>query len=305
MMPVFRTSSSIPRPEPSVTQEDPSEQGAPPGILLFGFLTIPLLILYNNLMQIQLYAINLLLEDIMEHYRLKILRIVKEQPHTRTYHLEKPHGFHWAEGAHAHFAFPADDAATSAAPTLVRHMSIMTLPEEHTIGFTTRLRPDSPFKQRLFHRPVGEDLLLFKPGSRMTLQRRQRPVVLLSMGVGMATMRPLILAHHRDGTGIPLLVNLHVDSADHPLYRKTLDSLTSPSYMNHWVRSRRDFYERLHTLHPLSPLYYVVGSDAFLLEVLRLLLREGVPLSDIITDKKELFLKKLLSIPPGEFKLLL
>lgn len=241
----------------------------------------------------------------MEHYRLKILRIVREQPHTRTYHLEKPHDFHWAEGAHAHFTFPADAAATSPAPSLVRHMSIMTLPEERTIGFTTRIRPDSPFKQRLSHRPVGEDLVLFKPGSRMALQRLQRPVVLLSMGVGMATMRPLILAHHRNGAGIPLLVNLHVDAAHHPLYRKTLDPLTSPSYVNHWERNRRDFYARLHTLRHLTPLYYVVGSDAFLLEVLRLLLRQGVPLSDIVTDKKEVFLKKLLLIPPGEFKLLL
>ena len=226
----------------------------------------------------------------MEKYTVKIMGIVEEGRHTKTYLLEKPEDLIWEEGAHMHVGLAGFDAGEKPNKEWVRHMSIMTLPEEGNIGFPTRFPTHlSEFKQRLAALEPGDELVLFKIGSRMALRRENKPLILLSMGVGIATMRPLVHRFVDDSSHIRGLVNLNVDSSEQYIFQKELDSLQSTQYHNIWTPSRSAFYEALtEAANQADAYFYVVGSDLFLQDVIQLLRAKQIPADQIILDKKEM-----------------
>ena len=225
----------------------------------------------------------------MTKYRLRILDIIEEVPGTKTYFLEKPEDFIWEEGAHTHIGLVGFDEGEKPNKEWVRHMSIMTTTDENRIGFTTRfIAPFSEFKEKLSALKVGDELVLFKVGSKMYLRRENRPLVLLSMGVGVATMRPLIHSFIKDSSNISSIIHVNVDSSKEYIYYSQLEGLTSTSYKNYWTGSRSEFYEEVNELSKLeNALYYVVGSHYFLLDVIKFLKSKGIENKDIVIDKKD------------------
>lgn len=225
----------------------------------------------------------------MVKYRLKILDIIDEAYGTKTFLLEKPEEFTWVEGAHTHIGLLGFDEGEKPNKDWVRHMSIMTLPTENKIGFTTRtLRSSSEFKEKLSKLHIGDELILFKIGSRMYLRRENRPIVLISMGVGIAVMRTLIQSFVKDTTDIPKIFNVNVDSSKDFIYKAELDGLVNMNYQNYWVSSRNELYEVLDAVSVNSDaIYYVVGSDGFMKDVIEFLKNKGLNGNDIMLDKKE------------------
>lgn len=223
----------------------------------------------------------------MKH-RLKIIDIIDEGLDTRTYYLEKPLDFNWEEGSHTHIAVEGYDIGEVPNKKLVRHMSIMTLAQEERIGFTTRFpSAASEYKTKLSEYKVGEELIIFKLGSRMRLRRENRPIVLLSMGVGIATMRPLILAFNQYDSDIKELIQINVDSSI-SIYKNELESLVNDKFLNIWCKSRVEFYQNLsEVMKKDNPIYYIVGSDTFLRTNIQKLKSNGVKVEDIMIDKKE------------------
>ena len=127
-------------------------------------------------------------------YWTKINDVIEESPETKTYILDCPEGFTWEEGAHTHLALEGFNAGDKPNRSLIRHMSICTLPDEKTIGITTRVREQcSEFKTRLDALGIGGEVALFKTHSNVPLKREDKSVYLLSSGVGLATFRPLVL----------------------------------------------------------------------------------------------------------------
>lgn len=225
----------------------------------------------------------------MNKYTVKILDIKEQAGGTKSYYLQKPADFFWQEGAHTHIALPGFDAGDAPRKEWVRHMSIMTLPEEGSIGFTTRVPgSESEFKNRLNALHPGDMLIFFKLGSKLALQRLGRPIVLLTMGVGIAAARPVVLAYARDGQEIPCLTCVNVDAPGAHLFRNELDSVGTQGYTSLWPDSRNAFYQMLPTLcaQPHA-LYYIVGSDAFIHDVIAKLRSAGVADADILLDKKD------------------
>ena len=226
----------------------------------------------------------------MEKYRLSIVDIIDESPNTKTYILERPETLTWDEGSHIHLALEDYDKDEVPNKALVRHMSIMSNWDENKIAFTTRfIEPHSPFKEGLVHLTKGDHLKVFKVNSRMTLRREDRPLVLISMGVGLATMRPLIHRFHQDSKNIPLLVNLNVDAhAAHEkaLYQDEIEGLRNDRLQLHWCKSRLELFYALECLNIENPIYYVVGSDLFLRTILKRLKVKGVSKDSIVIDKK-------------------
>lgn len=220
---------------------------------------------------------------------LKIVDIVEETKDTKTYMLEKPEAFTWNEGDHTHIAHVGFNSGQAPNKTWVRHMSISTLPNENKIGITTRVRTEcSEYKDILGRLGVGEELVLFKLGSRMQIKRLNRPLVLLSTGVGIATFRPVILAYANDPSNVSQLINVNVDSSGDFVFRDELDQLESESYKNYWVSSRAMFNELFESLTGVeSPIYYVVGSDLFVKEMIQRLRSKHVSDQDIVIDKGE------------------
>lgn len=225
----------------------------------------------------------------MVKYRIKITDIIEEAPGIITYLLEKPSDFIWEEGSHTHIGLLGFDAGELPNKDLVHHMSIMTLPEENKIGFTTKIiAPLSQFKEKLSDLHIGDELILFKVGSRMFLRREDKPIVLISMGVGIATMRPLIYSFLKDSAGIPKLTNININSSKDFVYKTELDHLENSNYQNYWMDSRSKFYETLDKVsEQATAINYVVGSDNFIKDVIKYLKSKDIAESSILIDKKE------------------
>lgn len=225
----------------------------------------------------------------MIKYKLKIIDIIEEAKGTKTFLLEKPEEFNWDEGNHTHIGIVGFDEGEKPNKSLVRHMSIMSLPGENAVGITTRVPGSySEFKNKLSELNKGDEVVLFKVGSRMSLRRCNRPIILLSMGVGIATMRPLILSYINDKSDIPYLVNVNVDSSGEFVYKNELEKFTNDSYKNYWLDSRVDFYETLSSLADAKDaIYYVIGSDLFITDMIQRLRTKNINDSDIIIDKKD------------------
>lgn len=241
----------------------------------------------------------------MRKYKLKITDIIKESEDTWTFLMEMPGDFVWDEGSHAHIGIEGYDF-NAPKGAYVRHMSLMTLPEEGKIGFTTRKRGElSLFKQTLFDMKEGEEILLFKPGSRMALRREQRPIILLSMGVGVATMRPLILAFHKNPADISEIHQINVDATGSFLYREELEALNRGNLKHSWLRGRSELDNVLQKTLPAHGIYYLVGSDAFVIQRTHWLMDHGVEFKDIVVDKKEQFISRMLMMSPKDFQMIL
>src|SRR5699024_6929453 len=124
----------------------------------------------------------------MKIYWTKINKIVDESSNVKTYMLDRPEGFSWEEGAHTHLALEGFNAGDKPNRSLIRHMSISTLPHEDAIGITTRIREKcSEFKTELKKLNIGDEVALFKTHSNVPLKRENKNVYMLSSGVGLAT----------------------------------------------------------------------------------------------------------------------
>lgn len=239
----------------------------------------------------------------MQIFRLPIARLVDEAPGVRTFLFDVPAGLTWEPGAHLHVGLPGFDADGERHPELVRHMSVCTLPEEGALGFTTRLNSsDSQFKRTLGPMGVGDSVALFKFGSILGLPDDGRPVVLLSQGVGIASMRPLLLSYaHRKAAGelaaTPSLTSITVDAGERAIYGEELAGLSAEGLVQRRVTGRAEFAEAVRELgglgelgelgDPAGSLFEVVGSDGFLASTISLLRGLGVADGSIVLDKME------------------
>ncbi|WOO37790.1 hypothetical protein R2R35_04640 [Anaerocolumna sp. AGMB13020] len=225
----------------------------------------------------------------MVKHKVKITDIIEEAQGTKTFLLEKPENFTWMEGAHTHIGMLGFDEGETPNKAWVRHMSIMTLPEDNKIGITTRVYPPfSEFKGKLSGLQAGDEVVLFKVGSRMYLRREEKSVVLVSMGVGIATMRPLIKSFMKDQTGIRELTSLTIDSSETFIYKNELDQLYNPKLTKYFTGTRKEFFEMLNVIsEDIDAYYYVVGSDDFLKDIIKYLKNKNIPENYILLDKKE------------------
>jgi len=207
---------------------------------------------------------------------------------TVTFKFQIPEGLKWSEGTHFHLAF--NDFIKDSKPdsNLVRSFSIMSMENERYIGFTTRVKDDcSLYKKRLMELKTGDEMFIFKFRNNMELKRESRPIALISMGVGIATFRPLIKEFIRDSNGISKLTNINIDSRRSYIYNDEINLISQDNFTNHYVFSRAELYERIdECLSDSSHLYYIVGSDNFLRIIRAYLVEHSVDPSDITVDKK-------------------
>lgn len=115
----------------------------------------------------------------MKIYWTQINKIVEETDNVKTYYLDCPEDFTWEEGAHTHLALKGFNAGNKPNRSLVRHMSITTLPHENIIGITTRIREKcSEYKAVLRNLEIGTEVALFKTHSNVPLKRENKNVYL-------------------------------------------------------------------------------------------------------------------------------
>ncbi|MBS7345413.1 MAG: dihydropteridine reductase [Caryophanon sp.] len=228
----------------------------------------------------------------MAIYWTKINKIVEETAEIKTFYVDVPEGFTWENGAHTHLALKGFNEGETPNKSLVRHMSICTLPEENAVGITTRIKEQcSEFKAILNTLSVGDEVALFKIHSNVPLKRDNKNIYLLSSGVGIATFRPVVLTYLQNQQDVPRVHALNVDSSGQYLFTDVFTADADKNFTVQYVNSRTDYYAEVHKLAgDANGLYYVVGSDEFLHENIALLMDNGVTREQIVLDKRERFI---------------
>src|SRR5699024_5349416 len=98
----------------------------------------------------------------MQIHWTKINKIVDETPEVKTFYLDLPEDFTWEEGSFTHMGLKGFNEGDKPNRGLVRHMSICTIPEEKTIGITTRIKDQcSEYKAFLKEHQVGDEVAIF------------------------------------------------------------------------------------------------------------------------------------------------
>jgi ferredoxin-NADP reductase len=233
----------------------------------------------------------------MQIYWTKINKIIEETPEVKTYLLDLPEDFTWEEGSHTHFALEGFNAGEKPNRSLIRHMSISTLPHENTIGITTRIREQcSEFKDTLRKLEVGDKVAIFKTHSNVPLRREDKNVYLLSSGVGLATFRPLVLDYIKRADRVKQIHSLNIDSSKDFLFTDTFKSAPDKKFTSLFVDNREDYYEVVKALATdKGGLFYIVGSDEFLIQNMEVLREHGIKPEQIMLDKREKGREELLS----------
>ena len=233
----------------------------------------------------------------MQIYWTKINKIIEETPEVKTYLLDCPEDFTWEEGSHTHFALEGFNAGDKPNRGLIRHMSISTLPHENSIGITTRIREEcSEFKAVLRNHEVGNEVAIFKTHSNVPLKREDKNVYLLSSGVGLATFRPLVLDYFERADNVNQIHSLNVDSSKDFLFTNVFESAPEKKFTSQFVDNRKDYYDEVKNLAAdKDGLFYVVGSDEFLLQNIEVLREQGIKPEQIMLDKREKQLPDFLS----------
>ena len=223
----------------------------------------------------------------MKIYWTKINKIIEETPEVKTYLLDCPEDYTWEEGAHIHMALEGFNAGDKPNRSLIRHMSIATLPHENAIGITTRIREQcSEFKAILRTLEVGNEVAIFKTRSNVPLKREDKNVYLLSSGVGLATFRPLVLDYFDRADNVNQIHSLNVDSSKDFLFPTIFESAPDKKFTSQFVDNRKDYYEEVKNLATdKDGLFYVVGSDEFLVQNIGVLREQGVKPEQIMLDK--------------------
>lgn len=234
----------------------------------------------------------------MHIYWTKINKIIEETSEVKTYLLDCPEGYTWEEGSHIHLAFEGFNAGDRPNRSLIRHMSISTLPSENSIGITTRIREQcSEFKTILRNLKIGDEVAVFKTHSNVPLKRENKNVYLLSSGVGLATFRPLVLDYFERADNVNQIHSLNVDSSREFLFTDIFTSAPEKKFTSQFVDNRKDYYEEVKNLaKDKEGLYYIVGSDEFLVENIQALRDQGIKPEQIMLDKHEKRLQEFLSI---------
>lgn len=233
----------------------------------------------------------------MQIYWTKINKIIEETSEVKTYLLDCPEDFTWEEGSHVHFALKGFNAEDKPNRNLIRHMSISTLPSENAIGITTRIREQcSEFKSILRNLEIGNEVAIFKTHSNVPLIREDKNIYLLSSGVGLATFRSIALEYFQHTDKVNQIHSLNVDSSKDFLFLDVFESTPDKKFVSQFVDNRKDYYESLKNFAAdKDGLFYVIGSDEFLVDNIKVLSNHGVNSKQIILDKHEHQLSDFLS----------
>lgn len=201
------------------------------------------------------------------------------------------------EGAHTHLAFEGFNAGEKPNRSLIRHMSISTLPHENSIGITTRIKEQcSEFKTILRNLNIGDEVALFKTHSNVPLKREDKNIYLLSSGVGLATFRPLVLDYLERADNVNQIHSLNIDSSKEYLFTTMFASAPEKKFTVQFVDNRGDYYEEVRKLAAdKNGLFYIVGSDEFLVHNIDVLRNEGIQPEQMMLDKHEQKMAEFLS----------
>lgn len=222
-------------------------------------------------------------------FEVKLIEKIDAGENRVTLYFDIPEGFSWEPSAHISLALKGYDKEGEFDKDYIRKFSINTLMCEGKIGITTRTdSSDSLYKKMIKSMEVGEKCNIIESGCRLPIRREGKDIVLISMGVGMATMRPLINSMINDLDGIKSVTNISVNKTDNFLYKDEMNAEDHLVCNSIYCHHRTDLKETIENLcHDTSDkIFYVVGSRDFVQNMVTMLKSNGVKKENIMIDKK-------------------
>lgn len=217
--------------------------------------------------------------------KIRLQSIEKEAEDTYTFKFEVPEKVQWTPGAYAHFLSNDLSNGEKVVKKEVHEFSIMSHPDEKLLSFTTRIRENpSNFKLQLLRLKPGDKIRMFKIGNHLKDKVSEKPLVYISMGVGLAKFRPLIIDKLKNKS--QQMRNINVDRSGEYIYANELEKLAGENLENHWVNNRAALFQEIDKcLERTDSTYYIVGSKDFNTSIGDYLKDKDVAESDIFFDK--------------------
>lgn len=218
--------------------------------------------------------------------QIKLIKLEKEAKDTYTFKFAVPETIKWTLGSYAHFVCSDLQNGEKFKKDLLRELSIMSHPDENFIGFTTRIRQNpSEFKRIMLNLKLGDEIRIFKIGNHFKNIETDKPIVFISMGVGIATFRPIILEQVKSSQN-SAITNINIDRTGDFVYRQELEKLANDKLRNVFVTNRDNLYNEINQCITCKDnIYYVVGSKEFNITIRDFLLENNISKKAIVLDK--------------------
>lgn len=114
--------------------------------------------------------------------RVKLIEKREVAEGTMAFFFEKPKNFRYAPGQFAYYAIGEKGLFKK---KITRHFSLVTVPSEERIGFATRMRSASDFKNMLKEYPLGSEVDVDGAYGEFVLERKEtEPLIFLAGGIG-------------------------------------------------------------------------------------------------------------------------
>lgn len=218
---------------------------------------------------------------------LELHKVIEHDQETFSFEFKSPDNIKWKEGDSSKVYINVGGKEMG------KKFSYATVHDENIIRFTTRIREQaSEYKRAFAALEVGDPIEVSEPSGEFHLIREDRPILVLSNGVGIASSRALGYAYSYDRTNIPMMTMINVNNSSE-LYQEEFNHIKEElKYFSvHYAKDRKQYYESLDfVLQSLmtyvsdDPIIYVVGSRGFVDGTIEHLVKTGMGYRDIITD---------------------
>ncbi len=222
------------------------------------------------------------------NYYGELINIIKHDDITYSFDFKSEEIKHWNEGDASMLIFVVDDTMAG------KKFSYASLKEEGFIRFTTRIKKDaSEYKSTLKNLVIGEFVRISEPTGNLKLKRDDRPIILLSNGIGITPIRSIVKSFINDQKSIPQMIQFNVDARS-DIYKDEFDSFKTEviNFQSYYLSNRHSYYAMLsHELKLLqrkyseNPYVYIVGSKEFVSENISRLLARGFSEKELIIDE--------------------
>lgn len=222
-------------------------------------------------------------------HKIKVQKIIQIDAYTQTIWFDMPKNFKWKPGSSGLFCF---DKAFSNFIIDVRYMRWMTVArsEDKTyLEITCRVPgSNSLFKQSIMSLEVGSEMILYNVHSHCPLIRTDKHLVFLSMGIGSTTFKNLFESYEENQEGILSITSINVDNHRTNLYYNQF-----PLVNKIYTSNRLEFQKQLdHYLNQPETIFYIVGSEDFLHEMINKLKNSSIHIESILIDRSRYMRKK-------------
>ncbi len=210
--------------------------------------------------------------EVMDTYILTLLKKEEVARNTLSCKVSKPENFLFKPGQYMQ-VFLSEDSSDS------HTFSIAAAPHEDFLMFTTRIRKDSDFKQRLAARAEGSELRIEAPGGQFVLPTEtELPVVFLVGGIGITPVRSMVKHEEYRSTSRPITVFYSNPTPEDAAFLHELETIALPYYrlvptMTGMEKSAQEWNGeqgyideqmlRAHLKDMSQPIFYVVGPPGF------------------------------------------